>query len=143
MNTPSDFSEDVQAIIGPVLADKGFTVEDIDDSPDHWGRSRNIVYFRSNDCKIQVYESAREGEVNCMIAPLDAPNEWGLDSKSWYFLTHFAPRRNPPSAESLRAMRAEYDSYSHRLEWLRDRINKYYDDAHRGILARRDEGYSL
>lgn len=143
MNKPSDFSDHVQAIIGPVLADRGFTGEDIDDSPDQWGRERHIVYYRSNDCKIQVYESAREGEVNCMIAPSDAPNEWGLDSKSWHFLTHFAQRREPPSPESLRAVRAEYDSYSNPLEWLRDRIIKYYDDAHQGILATRDEGYSL
>ncbi|WP_431236118.1 hypothetical protein ACQ856_28835 (plasmid) [Mycolicibacterium psychrotolerans] len=139
----SEVSAEIQTIIGPVLADRGFTLDDIDDSPDEGGRPRHVVYYRSNDCKIQVYESAREGEVNCMIAPLDAPNEWGLDSRSWHFLTHFAQRRNPPSAESLRAMRAEYDSYSNRLEWLRDRITKYYDDAHRGILARRDEGYSL
>jgi hypothetical protein len=30
--------------------------------------------------------------------------------------------------------RAEYRSYANPLEWVRDRIIKYYEDAHQGIL---------
>ena len=132
--TSSEFSTEVQTIVGPVLEQFGFVLDEVDDSPDEGGRRQHIVYFRSNDCKIQVYESAREGEVNCMIAPLDVPNEFGLRARKWQFLTRFSKRPDLPLAELAELARAEYDSYSNPLEWVRDRIVKYYDAAHKGIL---------
>lgn len=132
--TSSEFSTEVQTIVGPVLEQFGFVLDAVDDSPDEGGRRQHIVYFRSNDCKMQVYESAREGEVNCMIAPLDVPNEFGLRARKWQFLTRFAKRRDLPLAELAELARAEYNSYSNPLEWVRDRIAKYYDAAHKGIL---------
>lgn len=53
MNSPTRFSEDVQAIVGPLLAQLGFTLDEIDDSPDEGGRPQHVVYYRSNDCKIR------------------------------------------------------------------------------------------
>lgn len=132
--TSSEFSTEVQTIVGPVLEQFGFVLDEVDDSPDEGGRRQHIVYFRSNDCKIQVYESAREGEVNCMIAPLDVPNEFGLRARKWQFLTRFSKRPDLPLAELAELARAEYKSYSNPLEWVRDRIVKYYDAAHKGIL---------
>jgi hypothetical protein len=132
--TSSEFSTEVQTILGPVLEQFGFVLDAVDDSPDEGGRRQHIVYFRSNDCKMQVYESAREGEVNCMIAPLDVPNEFGLRARKWQFLTRFAKRPDLPLAELAELARAEYNSYSNPLEWVRDRIAKYYDAAHKGIL---------
>ena len=61
--------------VGPLLEKLGFVLDELDDSPDEGGMERNIVYFRSRDCRLQIYDSAREGEINCMIAPLDAPND--------------------------------------------------------------------
>jgi len=132
--TSSEFSTEVQTIVGPVLEQFGFVLDEVDDSPDEGGRRQHIVYFRSNDCKIQVYESAREGEVNCMIAPLDVPNEFGLRARKWQFLTRFSKRPDLPLAELAELARAEYKSYSNPLEWVRDRIVKYYEAAHKGIL---------
>jgi hypothetical protein len=132
--TDSEFSTEVQTIVGPVLEQFGFVLDEIDDSPDEGGRRQHIVYFRSEDCKVQVYESAREGEVNCMIAPIDVPNEFGLRARKWQFLTRFSKRPDLPLAELAELARAEYKSYSNPLEWVRDRIVKYYDAAHKGIL---------
>jgi hypothetical protein len=132
--TTSEFATEVQTIVGPVLKQFGFVLDDVDDSPDEGGRRQHIVYFRSNDCKVQVYESAREGEVNCMIAPIDVPNEFGLRARKWQFLTRFSKRPDLPLAELAELARAEYKSYSNPLEWVRDRIVKYYDAAHKGIL---------
>jgi hypothetical protein len=132
--TSSEFSTEVQTIVGPVLDQFGFVLDAVDDSPDEGGRRQHIVYFRSSDCKMQVYESAREGEVNCMIAPLDVPNEFGLRARKWQFLTRFSKRPDLPLAELAELARAEYNSYSNPLEWVRDRIVKYYDAAHKGIL---------
>lgn len=132
--TDSEFSTEVQSIVGPVLEQLGFVLDEIDDSPDEGGRRQHIVYFRSEDCKVQVYESAREGEVNCMIAPIDVPNEFGLRARKWQFLTRFSKRPDLPLAELAELARAEYTSYSNPLEWVRDRILKYYEAAHKGIL---------
>jgi hypothetical protein len=132
--TNSEFSTEVQTIVGPVLEQLGFVLDEIDDSPDEGGRRQHIVYFRSEDCKVQVYESAREGEVNCMIAPIDVPNEFGLRARKWQFLTRFSKRPDLPLAELAELARAEYKSYSNPLEWVRDRIVKYYEAAHKGII---------
>jgi hypothetical protein len=130
----SEFSEDVEAIVGPVLEGLGFVLDEIDDNPDEGGRRQHVVYYRSDDCKIQVYESAREGETNCMIAPLDVPNAFGLRAKKWQFLPRFAKRPDLPLGELAKRARAEYESYANPLEWVRSRIVKYYDAAHAGIL---------
>ena len=131
----SEFSRDVQVIVGPLLEELGFTVDEIDDSADEGGRSQHVVYYRSNDCKIQVYQSSREGETNCMIGPLNVPNEFGLRAKKWQYLPRFAPRPDLPLEELVRVARAEYDAYANPLEWVRDRILKYYDAAHAGIIG--------
>ena len=78
-----DFSEEVQVIIGTLLSRLGFAVDRIDNDVDEGGRCGRVVYYRGGDCcKIQVYWSAREFEINAMIAPLLAPNEHGLYNRS-------------------------------------------------------------
>ncbi|WP_328358620.1 hypothetical protein OG976_04820 [Mycobacterium sp. NBC_00419] len=136
----SHFSEDVQAIVGPVLADLGFAVDEIDDSLDEGGRPQHVVYFRSDDCKIQVYDSRREGEVNCMIAPVSAPNGFGLRTKTWHVFTRFTELPDLPFDDLFRLARAEYASFANPLEWVTDRIIKYYGAAHQGIVRMYGEG---
>lgn len=130
----SDFSSTVQAILGPVLTELGFVVDEIDDDPDAGGRERHIVYYRSSDCRMQIYQSAREGEVNCMIAPLDSPNAFGLTAKRWHYISRFSKRPDVPAQERLRIAIAEANSYADPLLWVRDRIVKHYDTAHAAIL---------
>jgi len=130
----SEFSTEVQTIVGPLLEELGFALDEIDDSPDEGGRRQHIVYYRSPDCKMQVYESSREGAVNCMIAPANVPNEFGLRAEKWQFPTRFSKRPDLPLAELAELARAEYNAYADPLEWVRDRIAKYYDAAHKGIL---------
>jgi hypothetical protein len=130
----SDFSVKVQETVGPLLSDLGFTLDEIDDNLDEGGRRGHVMYYRSNDCKIQIYQSSREGEVNCMIAPLDVPNEFGLRAKKWQYLARFAKRPDVPVEELVRLARAEFESYAEPLEWVKDRIAKYFDVAHAGIL---------
>jgi len=132
----SAFSRDVQAIVGPTLEELGFALDGIDDSPDEGGRDQHVVYYRSTDCKIQIYRSSREGEVNCMIAPLDAPNTFGLRTKKWHFISRFSKRANIPPEERVRAAIAEANAYKNRLDWVKDRIIKHYEAAHAGILEK-------
>jgi len=132
----SEFYADVEAKLGPLLQQMGFVMDGVDDCPDEGGIARNIVYYRSADCKLQIYYSAREGEINCMIAPLDAPNEFGLNSKKWHFISRFSKRPDIPLQEQLQIALAEVQSYENRLDWVKDRIIRQYEAAHAGILEK-------
>jgi hypothetical protein len=111
-------------------------VDELDDSPDEGGIERNIVYYRSRDCRLQIYYSAREGEINCMIAPLDAPNRFGLTAEKWHYISRFSKRADLPPQERLRIALAEVQAYENRLDWVRDRIAKHYESAHAAILEK-------
>ncbi|WP_195166634.1 hypothetical protein [Mycobacteroides abscessus] len=79
---------DVQKYMGPTLSKYGFELESIEPAVEYGERPAWAVYFRGADCKLQVCWSAREGSVDFMLAPLDAPAEFGLVNKSnkWRFL---------------------------------------------------------
>lgn len=142
LKVTADFSAEVEAILGPLLGNLGFTLDEVDDSPDEGGRERHIVYYRSSDCKIQVFDSRREGDVNCMIAPANVPNQFGLEAEKWQFLTRFAELPGLSLIGISDLAKAELDAYPNRLEWVRHRLATYYDAAHDGILAMNDEGNS-
>ena len=135
MLTPG-FSDEVQQIVGRALFERGFTLDQIDEGADDGGRAQSVVYYRGRDCKIQIYRSSREGETNCMIAPLSAPNEFGLQSatKKWRYLRSFV---EPPSLslkQLSRMARSEYESFENPLLWVAAQIEKDYEAAHSGIL---------
>jgi hypothetical protein len=132
----SDFPTEVQEIVGPALAGIGFTLDQIDDDADDGGRYLCVVFYRGIDSKIQIYKSSREGETNCMIAPLDAPNEFGLRSKSkkWQYFTRFIKLPDLPLDQVAQMARAEYESYDNPLSWVKARIECHFDVAHAGIL---------
>jgi hypothetical protein len=127
------FSAEIQSIVGPLLIDLGFVLDGVEDF-DEGGLPGTVVYYRSDDCKIQIYQSGREGETNCMIAPLDAPDSFGLRADKWQYLLRFSKTPDLPLAELAALTRAEYNAYANPLEWVRDRIAKYYPAAHTGIL---------
>lgn len=134
-----DFSDEVQSIVGPLLTSLGFRLDAIDNGVDEGGRLGAVIYYRGEDCKLQVYWSAREREINAMIAPLDAPNEHGLYNRSakWHYLTEFVKRPELPLEELVQVLKAErvnFESDTKWLEWLRGRISQYFEAAHAGVL---------
>jgi hypothetical protein len=94
------------------------------------------VFFRSKDCKIQVYDAPREGEINCMIAPLDAANVLGLYDQSgkWQYLPRFAIRQGIPLEEIRETNLPKFPTTNQFLESVRGRIEKYFPIAHDGVL---------
>ena len=130
----SRFSADVQEIVGPTLAERGFVLDEVDDRPDEGGRERHVAYYRSNDCKVQIYESSRDGEVNAMIAPRSVLNEFGPQANKWQYFGRFSKRPDVPLEELVLLTRAEYEAYGTPLVWVRDRIINNYDSAHTGII---------
>lgn len=134
----SSFVDDVVSIVGPKLLRRGFVVDEVDQEVDEGGRKGAVVYFRGSACKLQVYWSAREREINCMIAPLDAPNEHGLYNRSerWHYLNDFVPTPDIPLEELVKRLRAERKNFENQttwLQWISDRIDEYYDSALKGI----------
>lgn len=136
MNIADHFPEEVQSIVGPVLSSLGFTLDSTDANVDESGRFGSVVYYKSADCRIQIYQSSREGSVNCMIAPLDAQNEFGPRDKSfkWQYLTKFAPMPDAPLEELIEAVSFEPKATAEQLQWVRDNISRYYETAHAGVL---------
>jgi hypothetical protein len=136
MSLDDHFPAEVQSIVGPALSQLGFTLESIDVDVDEGGGSGSVVYFRSADCKLQIYRSSREGSINCMIAPLGAPNVFGPRDKSlrWQYLTKFAPMPDAPLEELVDAVSFEPKTSAEELRWVRDSILQYYELAHDGIL---------
>src|SRR5215813_5534446 len=102
-----DFLQEVQTIVGPFLSDLGFTVDEVDGAVDEGGPTGSVAYYRGQDCKIQIYHSSREGEVNAMIAPLDAQNEYGPYDRSgkWHYFNDFAEMPDLPVEELVRKLR--------------------------------------
>ena len=138
----TNFAAEVESIVGPLLADLGFTLDEIDDDLNEGGRRGSVVYYRSSDCKIQIYSSSREGSINCMIAPLRANNVLGLrdPSSEWHFFKKFTPSPHVPIEELVKSVSYESLPDNELLEEVRDRIAQYYDDAHVGILKMYGDG---
>jgi hypothetical protein len=131
-----EFLAGVRLIVEPLLIQLGFQLDESGDVVEH-GREASVVFFRSRDCKIQVYDAPREGEINCMIAPLDAANVFGLYDQSgkWQYLPRFAIRQGVPLDEIMKDnLAVEFPTTSQLLESVRGRIEKYFPIAHDGIL---------
>lgn len=65
-----DFLHEVQTIVGPFLSDLGFIIDEVDGAVDEGGPTGSVAYYRGKDCKIQIYHSSREGEVNADDRPV-------------------------------------------------------------------------
>ena len=141
--TIQEFLSGVRSIVEPLLNELGFQLEEYDDVDEsdsrvgEGGRKGAVVFFRSDDCKIQIYASTRDGSINCMIAPLDAPNIFGPYDRygKWQYLPRFAIRQGVPLDEiSKDNLTVEFPTMNQSLESVRRRIEKYFPIAHDGIL---------
>jgi hypothetical protein len=99
-----DFLAAVETIVQPLLTQLGFQLDQYDGDVDEGGPKGSLVFFRSKDCKIQIYDSVRGGEVNCMIAPLEAANVFGPydRSKKWQYLPRYAVWQGVPLEEVMK-----------------------------------------
>jgi hypothetical protein len=70
------------------ISDAGLRLDEIADSVSYQDRPAWAIYYRDPDCKLQICWSARNGGIDFLLAPLDAPNEFGLlnGSKKWRFM---------------------------------------------------------
>ena len=138
-----EFLDGVHSIVEPLLIQLGFHLDEFDDAIDEGGRWGSVVFYRSSDCKIQVYDSTRDGSINCMIAPLDAPDVFGPSDRSekWQYLPRYAIWQGVPVEEIMKdKLPVDFPTTSQLLESVRRRIEKYYSIAHAGVLERYGKG---
>ncbi|MCV7027932.1 hypothetical protein [Mycobacterium sherrisii] len=138
-----EFLTKVRRIVEPLLSELGFQVDEFDADVDDWGRTGAVVYFRSVDCKIQNYDSSREGSINCMIAPLHALNVFGPHDQSgmWQYLPRFGLRQGVPLDAVRETALPDFPTTDQFLESVRGRIERYFPIAHAGILQMRGAEY--
>ncbi|OBK15453.1 hypothetical protein [Mycobacterium asiaticum] len=129
-----EFLTDVQTIIGPVLAGFGFELAAFQDDIDEDGVAGSVAFYRSPDCQLQIYNSKRAGEINCMIALVGAAQVYGLFDRTgeWQYLARFADRAE--LAELIRSEGTGFPTEREELERIKTRIERFYPIAHAGIL---------
>lgn len=143
----NEFIVGVRSIVEPLLNELGFQLDHYDGdvyegSDPRGGRAAggprgSVVFFSSSDCKIQIYDSARDGAINCMIAPLDATNVFGPydESGKWQYLPRFAIRQGVPLKEIMKdKLPVDFPTTTQFLVSVRQRIEKYFPVAHDGVL---------
>lgn len=123
---------DVDARLGPTLLHYGFEPDGVTGEIEYGGRPAWSVFYRREDCKLQVCWSAGEGGIDFMLAPIDAPNEFGLlnASKKWQFLLMLS---DFDDGLSTPALDADADVW---WQWRRALFAAHFPTAHAVLVAR-------
>lgn len=79
---------DVERYMASILAARGFAIEWVDSDLEYGESPAWAAFYRGPDCKLQLCWSSREGGLHFLLAPLDAPNKFGLDDgfKTWRYM---------------------------------------------------------
>jgi hypothetical protein len=125
-------SSDVERYMGPTLSALGFDLDEVDSDVVYGERQAWAVFYRGPDCKFQVCWSAREGGVDFMLAPLEAPNEFGLDngSKMWRFMLALSDATDDLGTLPLEAGTEEV------WAWRKALFDTHFDAARNALTSR-------
>ena len=79
---------EVDRHLGSLLSEYGFVIDEVTEGIEFKDRPAWAVFYRRDDCKLQICWSAREGSTDFMLAKPDVPNGFGLaaDATGWHFL---------------------------------------------------------
>lgn len=91
-----NFKDKVDSVISFFLFSNGFLFEK------HLELSagdKSLVFYRSEQARLCIYRSKREGEVNCKLAPLTASDN--IDSNDWVYLNSILQEGREASLEEL------------------------------------------
>lgn len=122
---------DVERFLEPTLSHAGFKLEEIDDAAIYGDRPAWAVYYRGQDCKLQICWSARDGGIDFMLAPLDAPNEFGLLNRSnkWQFMLLLSDAHDDLTTPGLDADDGAV------MSWLKALFEVHFDAARNALLS--------
>lgn len=123
---------EVERLLEPTLSHAGFKLDEIQDAAIYGDRPAWAVYYRGQDCKLQICWSARDGGTDLMLAPLDAPNEfsWLNRSKKWQFMLLLADAHDALTTPALDA------DDEHVTSWLGALFQVHLEAARNARLSR-------
>lgn len=123
---------EVGRFLEPTLSHTGFKLVEIQDAAIYQHRPAWAIYYRGQDCKLQICWSARDGGIDFMLAPLDAPNEFGLlnMSEKWQFMLMLSDAHDDLTTPGLDA------DDSAVLSWLEALFEIHFEAARSTLLAR-------
>ncbi len=115
----------------PTLRHAGFTVAEVEGAAIYGDRPAWAIYYQGTDCKLQVCWSARDGGIDFMLAPLDAPYEFGLlnRSKKWNFMLKLSHAHDDLVTPGLEA---DDDTV---MRWLKALFEVHIESARAALLS--------
>lgn len=81
-------SDDVAQYLEPTLAKFGFALDEVMSDIVYGESPAWATFYRGPDCKLQLCWSSRVGGLHFLLAPMDAPNQFGLADgfKTWRYM---------------------------------------------------------
>lgn len=114
----------VEATLGRFLSSKGFFFEEY---VKYDSGNMEVLFYVSNKCKLCVYRSHREGEINCMIGDALIRND--LTSNGWSFVNGMNLKKEPMTYEELRARVLRYPrGWQGQLSLLNETLTEHFDE---------------
>lgn len=121
----------LEQALNATLTHAGFTLEQIEDPTIYQNRPAWAIYYHGEDCKLQISWSARDGGIDFFLAPLDAPNEFGLanESKQWHLMLMLS------KAHDDLLTPGPYADDNNEIEWLKALFNVHIDSARAALSS--------
>lgn len=122
---------DLGQFLGRTLSGAGLEMDEVLDDLIYADRGAWAIFYRGPDCKLQLYWSARNGGLNFMLAPLDAPNEFGLSnqSRAWQSMLRLSDAHDQLKTPGMSADDNEI------MAWLKDIFEIHFGPARAALLA--------
>ena len=111
--------------LAPEMSVHGLVLDEIRDPETYGDRPAWAIFYRRDDCKVQVCWSARDGGIDFMMAPPEAANTFGLSDRSgtWQFMLLLSRVRDSLPTPDLSASDSEL------MSWLRDLFRIHFASA--------------
>lgn len=124
---------ELASFLDQTLSGAGFVLDQMQDAVSYGNRPAWAIYYRRPDCKLQICSSVRDGGIDFFLAPLDAPNELGLDnrSKKWRYMLMLSGTHDDLATPSVDADDTAV------MSWMKDLFEIHFGAAYEALLARR------
>lgn len=124
---------DVDKYLGPTLVQFGFSLEMVDTAVIYGDRPAWAVYYRALDCKLQVCWSARDGGIDFLLAPLEAPDQFGPSARAqgWQYLLILSTSDDSLTTPGLDASEEVW------WKWRKDLLLAHFDEARDALSSNR------
>ncbi|MEB3049365.1 hypothetical protein KV112_06350 [Mycolicibacter sp. MYC123] len=117
--------------MAPTLASLGFVLDEVMSDIVYAESRAWAAFYRGPDCKLQICWASRIGGMNFMLAPLDAPNRFGLEDgfKTWRFMFELSDATDDLGPFPRRG------GFDEIWAWRKAKFQAHFEPARRALLA--------